>query len=248
MRMTAPLIGGATIGFAVALVWYFRPEPDVSLGFDAAEAPAAEEIADIAPPRIADPGPTYPPAPTETPRAATVPIAPPTQDRAPLPGETPVTPMAQMLADRQQNVIVRDNPDAGGFPPGIVEGEREFAAESIDAAWAPRAEAALLAKFAQLPGLKAIDLQVECRSTMCRFVLTQPTGPAAPGSPQVPFEVFRAELGLTPRWMMAVTDRPAAPTGRFIAYLWREGFARRECFKDGHPTPCSDEADLDAAD
>jgi hypothetical protein len=125
---------------------------------------------------------------------------------------------------------------------GLVEGEREFAAEPIDATWAPGAEAELLGKFAQMQGLKLIDLQVECRSTMCRFQLSQPTGPAMEGSPSA-FDVLNKELGLKPRWMMSVVDRPGAPTGKSIAYLWRDGFARRDCFEDGRPTPCSAESD-----
>jgi hypothetical protein len=223
LRLTAPIISGATIGVAVALVWYFRPQPESSFVPDAAEAP--ESAADNVAARIGELS-----SAEETPLAAAPPSAEsavaevPDPPRSPLPGETPATPMAQMLADRQQNVIVRDNPDGGGLPPGLVEGEREFAAEPIDATWAPGAEAGLLARFAQMPGLKLIDLQVECRSTMCRFQLTQPTGPTMQGSPSA-FDVLRDEFGLTPRWMMSVVDRPNAPTGRSIAYLWRDGFA-----------------------
>jgi len=223
MRMTAPIISGVTIAMAVALVWYFRPQPEASVVPDAAETPAS--AVDTVAPRIGglssfEEAPAAVVAPSAESAVAAVPDPP----RSPLPGEMPATPMAQLLADRQQNLIVRDNPDGGGLPPGLVEGEREFAAEPIDATWAPGAEADLLAKFAQIPGLKLIDLQVECRSTMCRFQLTQPTGPAVQGSPNA-FNVLRDELGLTPRWMMSVVDRPGAPTGKSIAYLWRDGFA-----------------------
>lgn len=213
--MTAPIVGGTAIAFAVALVWYLRPEPKASLVPDAAEAPApSRQAADNVAPPVAVV------TPNDESTAGTVPDA----ARSPLPGETPAMPMAQLLADRQQNLIARDNPDGGGFPPGLVEGEREFAAEPIDATWAPGAEAGLLAKFAQMPGLKLIDLQVECRSTMCRLQLTQPTGPAAQGSP-MPFNILRDEIGLTPRWMMSIVDSPGAPTSKSIAYLWREGVA-----------------------
>jgi hypothetical protein len=234
--MSAPAIGGAAIVLAAALVWYFRPESSTAPDVAEAPAPPADEDA----PRVADSSPAEvaAAAPSNEPAASAVPEAP----RSPLPGETPVTPMAQMLADRQQNVIVRDDATAGAFPPGLVEGEREFAAEPIDATWAPGAEATLLAKFAQMPGLKLIDLQVECRSTMCRFVLTQPTGPALEGSPD-PWAILRQELGMKPRWMMSVVDRPGAPSSKSIAYLWREGFEQRECYKDRQPVPCSPEAD-----
>jgi hypothetical protein len=160
---------------------------------------------------------------------------PPT--RSPLPGETPATPMAQLLADRQQNAIVRDSPNGDGLPPGLVEGERAFAAEPVDATWAPGAEANILARFAQMPGLELIDLRVECRSTMCRFELTQPTGLAARGGAN-PLDILRDDFGLTPRWMMSVVERPGAPTVKSIAYLWRDGHALRECDEDGRRTPC----------
>jgi hypothetical protein len=220
MRMTAPAIGGAAIALAVALAWFFRPQPEPSVVLDDSAAPAA--------PRAEPRGATNA-APSAAPSTEPVASAPPTPERSPLPGETPATPMTQLLADRQQNMLVRDTPGESGIPPQLAEGEREFAAEPIDATWAPGAEAKLLAVFAEIPGLELIDLQVECRSTMCRLQLTQP--PAEPGQGGLPFSILRDEVGMTPRWMMAVVAGGAggAPTGplpmRSIAYLWREGFA-----------------------
>jgi hypothetical protein len=219
MRVTAPAIGGASIALAVALVWHFRTPQDASLAPDVADATAPPREA---PDDAGTPAPaTFEPAreptaeavlpPTDEPAAAVPGVA-----RSPLPGETPATPMAQL----QQNIIAR----AGGGPrPGVVEGEREFAAEPIDATWAPGAEAGLLAKFAAMPGLKLVDLRVECRSTMCRLQLTQPAGPRAQGIP-APLTILY-DVGLTPRWMMSVMGSPGSPTSKTIAYLWREGFA-----------------------
>jgi hypothetical protein len=233
--MTAPVIGGSTIALAVALVWYLRPQPQESHESAEAAPAAAERAAEDATPRVGASS-----APQET---AAAPIARNSEPaagavadatRSPLPGETPATPMAQLLADRQQNMIVRDAPGGAELPPGLVEGEREFAAEPVDGTWAPGAEAKLLATFAQMPGLKLIDLQVECRSTMCRLQFTQPPMSARPGG-ELPFNILRDEVGLTPRWMMAVVEgngppgppRPGdAPRPmKSIAYLWREGFA-----------------------
>jgi hypothetical protein len=228
--MTAPAIGGASIALAVALVWYFRPQPEPSLVLDdsAVTAPAAPPVALPDPARNA-----APPAPL-APRSTTEPVAStaPAPQRSPLPGEAPATPMTQLLADRELNVIVGRAAGAdSAIPPQLAEGERSFAAEPIDTAWAPGAEARLLAVFAEMPGLKLIDLQAECRSTMCRLQLMQP--PAAPGQQPgaLPFNILRDEVGMTPRWMMAVVDGfPADRTSgplpiRSIAYLWREGFA-----------------------
>jgi hypothetical protein len=220
------------ITLAAALVWYFRPPPEPSLVLDDSAVPARAEPA--APPAaVPDPAPNAaPPAPL-APRSTTEPVAStaPAPQRSPLPGEAPATPMAQLLADRELNVIVGRAAGAdSAIPPQLAEGEREFAAEPIDTAWAPGAEARLLAVFAEMPGLELIDLQAECRSTMCRLQLTQP--PAAPGQlGALPFNILRDEVGMTPRWMMAVVDgfpadrSPGPLPIRSIAYLWREGFA-----------------------
>jgi hypothetical protein len=224
MRMTAPVIGGAAVALAVALVWYFRPPPEPSASLDDSAVSAPAERAAPRP----NPGLAASASPSAPPSAEPVASAPPSSERSPLPGESPATPMTQLLTDRQQNMIVRDAP-GGGIPPELAEGEREFAAEPIDATWASGAEAKLLAVFAEMPGLELIDLQAECRSTMCRLQLTQP--PAEPGQAgSLPFNILRDEVGMTPRWMMAVVaGAPGVPTGplpmRSIAYLWREGFA-----------------------
>ena len=214
MRLTAPAIGGAAIVLATALVWYFRPGPAPRIVPDddtasVQSAPAATEAAA----RVAEP---ETPAVERGPAAATVtntsPSTVPTVERAPLPGEAPSTPMANLLSGRDD-----------GPPPQLIEGEREFAAEPVDRNWAPGAEADLLAKFAQMPGLSLIDLQVECRSTMCRLQLTQPSGaPRVEGGPR-PFNILLDEVGLEPRWMMAI-GRSGEPM-RSVAYLWRDGFA-----------------------
>jgi hypothetical protein len=82
-----------------------------------------------------------------------------------------------------------------------------------------------LAKFAQMPRLTLIGLQVECRSTMCRLELLQPDGaPAADGSR--PFNILLDSVGLEPRWLMAIQGRTGPM--RSVAYLWREGFAPQQ--------------------
>ena len=221
MRITAPAIGGSAIAVAVALVWLFRP--------DSEPASSAVDTAETSPPadRAAEP------AGPETARAETPPVmrnravqdsvaesarsAAPVPEAAPLPGHAPPTPMAELLAEREQE-----------FPPEVAQGEREFAAEPVDATWAPGAEAEVLSKFAQMPGLKLLDLQVECRSTMCRLQLIQPTGAAGAR----PFNILLDSIGYEPRWMMAIRD----PSGalRSIAYLWRDGFAPQRLPAETH--------------
>ena len=106
MRPAAPVISGAAIVVAVAVVWYFRPQPESSLAPEATEAPAPP--AEVAP-RVADSKPSEVPSAGATRSDTPTANAASSLERSPLPGETPSTPMAQMLADRQQNVIVRDN-------------------------------------------------------------------------------------------------------------------------------------------
>ena len=213
MRLTAPTIGGAAVVLATALVWYFRPVPDERVvGEDEASSVQPPVVANEPTARIAEPETpaTDTSPPNEVAVAAAVP--PPSIERAPLPGEAPATPMANLLTGRED-----------GPPPQLIEGEREFAAEPVDAAWAPGAEADMLAKFAQMPRLSLIDLQVECRSTMCRLQLTQPSGaPAVQGGPR-PFNILLDSVGMEPRWMIAL-GRQGEPM-RSVAYLWRDGFA-----------------------
>ncbi len=226
MRMTAPLIAGSAIALAVAFAWYVRSASEPSVEPPAERAPL--EIA-VAPPRVDSL--TTPESAPAAPGAEPAANAAPEPQRSPLPGEAPTTPMTQVLADRELNMIVgRASGGDSAIPLELAEGEREFAAEPIDSTWAAGAEARLLAVFAAMPGLELIDLQAECRSTMCRLQLTQP--PAEPGQDRLqPFNILRDQTGMTPRWMMVVVDgfpndRVTTPLPmRSIAYLWREGFA-----------------------
>jgi hypothetical protein len=104
-------------------------------------------------------------------------------------------------------------------PPELVQGEQEFAAEIVDAAWAPGAEADILSRFAQMPGLAVISIQVECRSTMCRLQVASPSSRDAAR----PFNVLVDSIGLEARWRMAIVD----PSGALqsVAYLRRAGDA-----------------------
>jgi hypothetical protein len=221
MRMRAPAIGGAAVVLAAALVWLF-PEPPVAPGGDAMPEPVAETIA--AAPRTSAPA-IEPPAP-EAPAAEAAAASPPTPVRAPLPGETPRTPMAEIVNERR-NMIRRAGAGGPGneFPPNIAAVELEFGTEPVDRTWAPSAEAAVFAAVAQIPGLKLIDQQVECRSTMCRIELTQPAS-AVTGGERVPFNMLGDSIGLTPRWM--IMAGASSTSMRSVGYFWREGFAPSE--------------------
>jgi hypothetical protein len=220
--MTAPAIGGAAIALATALVWLLRPQPEAGSGPDSPTeplTPPVESATELSTEPIFAEKSTADAQPS-----AVDPVA--SAARSPLPGEAPAAPMTQFLSDRQSNVIIGRTGPRGPLAPELVAGEQEFAREPIDAAWAPGAEAELLAKFAQMPGLKLIDLQAECRSTMCRLQMTQPR--TAPGEHSgTSFNALLSSVGMQPRWIMAVVDGPfggSAPL-KSIAYLWREEVA-----------------------
>jgi hypothetical protein len=220
MRMTAPAIGGAAVLFAVVLVWLVRPEPPV-----ASVPPQVELAATLAAGSNAAETAVAPPVPNGPAAEATA-SSPPVPERSPLPGETPATPMADVVTERQ-NMIRRAGAGGPGneFPPQIAAVELEFGTEPVDRDWAPGAEAAVFAAFAQIPGLQLIDQQVECRSTMCRIQLTQP-GSAVTSGERPPFNILSDSIGLRPRFVMMVGAGTTAQ--RSIGYFWREGFAPSE--------------------
>ena len=220
MRMTAPAIGGSAVVLAAALVWLFQPEPRAVL--EGEPELESEPVAEPAPAIPLGSEPVLEPRARDSSAAEPVANPPAGLERAPLPDETPQTPMVELVTEQQNMIVRRDGATAVDATPDILAGEIEFAAEPIDSTWASGAEAEVLGKFAQMPGLKLIDLQVECRSTMCRIELTQPNHGAPDGSP-LSFNILRDSLGLEPRWMMMVGSGSTAL--RSVGYFWRDGFA-----------------------
>ena len=215
MRLRAPAISGAAVVLAVALVWHFRPAIETPLAADheaTPERPVPVANKSSAPAVDAETRANAAPPPTDRAFVERLASAAPGVDRARLPGETPTTPMAGLVAGL---------PGGGPRVQLVEEGEREFAREPVDRAWAPSAEADIFAKLPQAPGLELIDLQVECRSTMCRLQLMQPSGIAGGSRP---FITLLDSIGLEPRWMVTTGERGTGPI-KSVAYLWRDGFA-----------------------
>ena len=125
MRFARPAFGVAIIGLAIAVAWYLRPVPEVA----AQRGSVVDDAPRPASPDSSESNAVRPPTIAEVPSDAGVPSVPaaaatasaPTPARAPLPGETPVMPIAQLLEGRRD------------VPPELVEGEREFATEPVDA-------------------------------------------------------------------------------------------------------------------
>jgi hypothetical protein len=216
-----PATAGAAVVLALALVWFLAPRPEPASAFDSAPVPPVPAALVETISRKMD-----------SEAAAPVPAAGAAAniERAPLPGEAPTTPITEFLrAARAGSGAAAADSSEHSFPSKLADGELEFAREPIDAAWAPGAEAELLARVAQVPGLKLIDLRVECRSTLCRLQMTQPR--AAPGQQAGPsFNDLLDSVGMKPRWIMAVVDGPfdtsSAPLQSF-AYLERVGSASK---------------------
>jgi len=209
---------GAALFATVALI-FFRAEYRDS---GAEVAPAPEE--DVA---RARPQPTalgQEPAPPDSTVAA--PESPePKADRdqqqpAPvlLPYQVAPTPMIQALTDAAG---ARPGVEAGDFlrspPPELREAELAFAAEPVDPQWSTATEASILGKIAQINGVRAVNLNVECRTTMCRLQMVEPPRdtPDPPGS----FLDLIDTFGLKPLWVISVVN----PSGGFtsVAYFTR---------------------------
>jgi len=208
MRPKIFAIGAAVLALLLAGLWYRRPAPEVAGG-----AVLSEERAPARPSEDGSAVTVHADEPLESTASVAEPDAAPAAALAesvasPLPGEAPVTPMAQLLEAGQQE-----------FPRAVIDNERGFAAEVVDAAWAPGAEARLLDRIAQMSGLQLMGLQVECRSTMCRLQIALPSQQGAATGPPGPD--FFNSLGLQPRWVIAMAD--ASRTPQMVAYLLREG-------------------------
>ena len=206
MRVSAVVFGAATIGLGVAIIWFFGPgsqsieesQPVVhsaralpsDLRDRASRSPEAGETTATASEPTAE-------SATDSERRASV--APTT-----LPGQTPLTPVAQLIEQ---------------MPRSLIEGERVFSAEPVDAAWAPGAEADILGRFARVNGLALIGIQVECKSTMCRLQVASPKSSNG-GGPDL-FDFFNNSLGLKPRWVGIAVD--GSGMMQWVAYVGREG-------------------------
>jgi hypothetical protein len=60
--------------------------------------------------------------------------------------------------------------------PGFAEIESRFRGETADPRWSSGMEARILGEVAQIPGLKLVSLEAQCRATICRVKLFHPAG------------------------------------------------------------------------
>lgn len=201
MRSRA-IIGSLAVAVFAALAWHLQR--DANTRSESSAAPI-ETIADTA----ARPVPRSSELP-DTPLRAAHPIAAqpvaaaaqaPRPEPAPLAGATPTTPMADLIGSH------------GDVPPGLVKQESEFSVEPIDAEWAPGVQAGILGELAQIPKLEVINMDVECRSTMCRLQLVQPASAAT--APHLK-ELLESRGFVEPLWI--ITMREPSGLVRSVVY------------------------------
>lgn len=203
MRVSAVVVGAVAVGLAVAVVWYFGPGRrtgeelttvvESPRALPSESAGGASRSPGAAEATAAAPEPTAAESAPDSRRSA--PVAPATS-----PGQYVPPPLEQM-------------------PRNSAEGERVFAAESVDGAWAPGAEANILGRVSRVNGLALNAVQVECRYSMCKLQVAAPKSSSGGREPDL-FDFFNNSLGIQPRWIQIV----AADSGtmQWVAYVGRE--------------------------
>src|SRR5262245_25116653 len=101
--------------------------------------------------------------------------------------------------------------------PEFKETLRQFAAEADDPDWSQATEARIFSEISQATGLSAVDIQADCRATMCRVLLTKPV--SSPNPRYRSFNELVDSFGLKTLWIMALPDENGTPIN--FAYIRR---------------------------
>jgi len=108
--------------------------------------------------------------------------------------------------------------------PEFKETLRQFAMESDDPNWSVTTETRIFSEISQATGLTAGAIEVDCRTTMCRVLLTNPA--SAPNPRYSGFNDLVASFGLKEIWLLAIPDENGRPVN--FAYIQRgEGATTR---------------------
>ena len=204
----------------IVLVWLisYHPQPDGQVQVSPPIAPilmspviSSTEQADVG----RDSGRTYvapEAAPDVAPESAPDVAAPP----APKP-HPPATTVAMAL--RMWSEHGNDGPVSSHFQ----QRENAFVAESLDPLWSRSREAEILGQIAQVGGLRLINIEVECRTSMCRLQWTQdvplPVEGELRGMPDSVYQGLLTKLGYTE--MIPLGTAADARTITSLTYLPR---------------------------
>jgi hypothetical protein len=78
-------------------------------------------------------------------------------------------------------------------------------------------ETRIFSEISQATGLSAADIQVDCRTTMCRVLLTKPS--SSPNPRYRSFNELVDSFGLKTLWILAMPDENGTPVN--FAYVER---------------------------
>jgi hypothetical protein len=101
--------------------------------------------------------------------------------------------------------------------PEFAQTLRQFAVESDDPNWSAAMETRIFSEISQATGLSAGDIQVDCRTTMCRVLLTKPA--STPNARYPGFNDLVDSFGLDTVWLLALPDENGTPVN--FAYVRR---------------------------
>ena len=175
-----------------------------------------------APPRVAPVVTSPATTPTEqadSGRAHVAPESAPDVAEPPAPKpQTPATTMAMPLQMWGERGL--DGPVSSLFQ----QKENAFVAEPLDPLWSRSREAEILGQMAQISGLRLINVEVECRTSMCRLQWTQ-NAPVfvegeVRGMPDVVYEDLLARLGYTEKVPVGTAGDAGGMTS--LTYLPRQ--------------------------
>ena len=104
--------------------------------------------------------------------------------------------------------------------------ENVFVAEPVDPLWSRSREAEILGQIAQISGLRLINIEVECRTSMCRLQWTQnvpvPVEGELRGMPNDVYQGLLARLGYTQPIPMGTAADAGSGTLTALTYLPRQ--------------------------
>jgi len=103
--------------------------------------------------------------------------------------------------------------------PEFAETVRDFASQADDALWSGATESRIFGEISQATGLGVSDIQVDCRTTLCRVQLSNPESTL--DARYRSFNELVDTFGLETLWLWAAPDRDGNPIN--LVYLQRGG-------------------------
>jgi hypothetical protein len=177
-----------------------------------------------APPPVAPIVATPAISPTERADSGRAHVAPEsTPDVAEPPAPKPQAPATtKAMSVRMWGDAGLDGPVASHFQ----QKENAFVAEPLDPLWSRGREAEILGQIAQISGLRLINIEVECRTSMCRLQWTQdvpvPVEGELRGMPQAVHNDLLARLGYRQVIPMGTAGDAGSRTLTALTYLPRQ--------------------------